>query len=537
MSRRGWSPFLLAAGILVACSAGAADRPAASDKRPMLRTEPGSGFTARVLFSTGDSTNGYPVPGIIDGMVPFASPEPGAFSLLVTHELPADAGPAYRLANGTSLTGARITRFELDRADGHIRSARLAYREIRDRAGRSVTAPAQVSERSDRGTAGLESFCSAAGWPAGAYGFVDAIFFAHEEVTQREGHPHGGTIYALDVNGETLWALPELGRGSWENSAALQTPDAGARDGHVALLLGDDLEFGGAPLYLWIGRKVPGGNFVERNGLARGQLHVWVPDGDERSPQQWSGSGTARDGRFVPVAARTRDGRRGKGTDDAGYFNDPELRRAAAALGAFQFSRPEDVHTDPRNGTRAVLASTGHGSRYPADNWGNVYLVDLKFLPGTRGALAATARLSLLYDSDEQGDAGLRSPDNVAWAQDGRIYVQEDKANKRGVFGTPSGREASIWALDPAGALQPERIAEIDRSAVPPGSTDRKAGEPGAWESSGVVDATAFLGASGSRVALLVNVQAHGVTDGPVGGRANLVEASQILLLTRRQSP
>jgi len=119
------------------------------------------------------------------------------------------------------------------------------------------------------------------------------------------------------------------------------------------------------------------------------------------------------------------------------------------------------------------------------------------------------------------------------WANDGRIYVQEDKANKRGVFGTPSGREASIWALDPTGKSPPERIAEIDRSAVPPGSTDRKAGERGAWESSGIADVTGLLGASDSGVALLVNVQAHGVNDGPVGGKANLVEASQILLLTR----
>jgi len=529
----GCRPLLLTACILIACTGNAVTGNKGSSQRAMLRVEQGSGFSAHVLFNTGETINGYAAPGIIDGMVPFAGTEPGVMTLLVTHELPADAGPVYRLANGTGLTGARITRFELDRKDGRIRSARLAYREIRDRAGRIVTDPVQVSEQPRRRTAGLESFCSAAGWAAGAYGFADAIFFAHEEVTEREGHPHGGTIYALDVKGETLWALPELGRGSWENSAALQTPDAAAPDGHVALLLGDDLEFGGAPLYLWIGRKIPGGNFIERNGLARGRLHAWVPDGKDRSPLQWSGSGSARNGRFVPLATRNREGKRAKGTDNAGYFNDPELRRAAAALGAFQFSRPEDLHTDPRNGTRAVLASTGHGARYPADNWGDVYLVDLDFLPGDGDTLAATARLTLLYDSDERGDLGLRSPDNVAWAQDGRIYVQEDKANKRGVFGKPSGREASVWALDPTGKLPPERIAEIDRSALPPGSTDRKAGERGAWESSGVADVTGLLGGAGREVALLVNVQAHGVTDGPVGGRGNLVEASQILLLTK----
>ena len=111
-------------------------------------------------------------------------------------------------------------------------------------------------------------FAPPSGWSAGEYGFVDRLVLAHEEVTQSEGHPHGGTIFALDVAGEVLWALPALGRGSWENSAAVSTPDGDRPDGHVALLLGDDLEFGRAPLYLWIGRKIPGGNFIERNGLA-----------------------------------------------------------------------------------------------------------------------------------------------------------------------------------------------------------------------------------------------------------------------------
>ena len=184
--------------------------------------------------------------------------------------------------------------------------------------------------------------------------------------------------------GEVLWALPELGRGSWENSAAVATPDGERPDGHVALLLGDDLEFGRAPLYLWLGRKIPGGNFLERNGLARGQLHVWVAGNGDRTPQQWSGSGSVRTGRFVPLAARTADGKPGPATDGAGYFNDTELRRRAEALGAFMFSRPEDLHTNPRGGTQVAFASTGHGGQFPADDWGNVYLIDLDFAPRRR---------------------------------------------------------------------------------------------------------------------------------------------------------
>ena len=65
-----------------------------------------------------------------------------------------------------------------------------------------------------------------------------------------------------------------------------------------------------------------------------------------------------------------------------------------------------------------------------------------------------TAKLDILYDGDDAGagqfegsDFGLRSPDNLDWADDGFIYVQEDRSTSN--FGQTSGEEASIWRLDP----------------------------------------------------------------------------------------
>jgi len=520
------------AWILPAMLAGGCQLPRNGAPRPMLVPEPASGFAIEVLFTTGDGVGAYGPPGVLDGLVALPGPDPTVVSVFANHELKAGDGRPYALANGTVLTGSRLTRFEVDRMTRRITAAGLAYREIRDRAGRAVTDPAQLSEAPGRGNAGLEALCSAAGWSPGDYGFVDALLLTHEEVSRAEGHPHGGTVFALDVAGGVLWALPELGRGSWENSAAVRTPDQAEPDGHVALLLGDDLEFGRAPLYLWIGRKIPGGNFIERNGLARGDLHVWVATGGDRTPDQWTGSGTSRQGRFVPLATRRVPGEPGTGTDAAGYFDDVELRARAERLGAFTFSRPEDLHTDPRTGNRVAFASTGHGGHFPADDWGNLYLIDMAFIDDGVGGLEATATIQLRYDSDERGDLGLRSPDNVVWAGDGRVYVQEDRATKLGAFGAASGREASIWALDPGSAADPSRIAAIDRGALPPGTTDRKAGEIGAWESSGIIDVTPLLGRPGELL-LLATVQAHGVTDGPTGGPRQLVEASQLLLLRK----
>lgn len=521
------------AGVFVSCTLLAGcqlHRDAAP--RPMLVAEAGSGFTTDVLFTTGDAVGAWQPPGVLDGLVALPGPTPDVVIVLANHELEAGDGRPYALANGTVLTGSRLTRFEMDRETRRITAAGLAYREIRDRAGRPVTDPVQLSGAPGSGTAGLAALCSAAGWSPGEFGFVDALVLTHEEVSRAEGHPHGGTVFALDVAAGVLWALPELGRGSWENSAAVRMPDQAAADGHVALLLGDDLEFGRAPLYLWIGRKIPGGNFIERNGLALGSLHVWVATGGDRTPDQWTGSGTSRQGRFVRLATRGAPGESRAGTDGAGYFDDVELRARAGRLGAFMFSRPEDLHTDPATGTRVAFASTGHGQQFPADDWGNVYVVDMGFVPGEDGQWQADATIHLRYDSDERGDLGLRSPDNLVWASDGWLYVQEDRATKLGAFGEASGREASVWALEPRGSAEPRRIAVVDRSALPPGTTDRKAGELGAWESSGIVDVTPYLGEPGELL-LLATVQAHGVTDGPVGGAGELVEASQLLLLRK----
>jgi hypothetical protein len=503
--------------------------------RPMLVPLPGSGFGVQVLLATGEAVGDYRPPGVMDGLAAFPRDE-ATVRLLVTHELDADAGYPWRLANGTVLTGARVSWLDVDRATRRVLRAGPAIARAVDRGGREVTAAAQVNERGAAGgLRGFDAFCSASGYRTGELGFADDIFFVHEETSAREGHPHGGSVWALDVASGTLHAAPALGRGSWENGVALATPDGDRPDGHTALLLGDDLEFGGAPLYLWIGRRRPGGDFLTRNGLADGRLHAWVADAGDRGPADWTGSGSVRRGRFVPIAARDPARAGTPGHDAAGWLDDDTLRARAAALGAFRFSRPEDLAVNPADARQAAFASTGHGIEFPADEWGGLYVADVRFTSGPDGALGATATITLAYDADETRQAGIRNPDNLAWGRDGWLYVQEDKAVKRASFTGAGGPEASLWRLEPGRWAAPERVAVIDRAAVPPGASDAKAGVPGEWESSGVLDVSALLGAPGETV-LVATVQAHTVKDGPVGGRAQLVQASQLLLLGRREA-
>lgn len=492
------------------------------------------------VFTVGETIGGYTPPGILDGIGIF--PAKGAMvDVFVNHEFNAEDGYAYTLANGVELTGARITRFTFNKGSRRIHAAGLAYDTIYDRTGQIVTHPSQVNELPDTADPnepadlwGIDRLCSANSVRAGDYGFLDDLFFTNEETSAVFGHPHGGSIWVVDVADRALWAAPDLGRATWENVTPLAHPEPGK----IALLLGDD--FGssasspvkGAPLYLYVGETDPNGaNVLERNGLSGGRLYVWVSDDPAvSSPETFNTIGSRQAGRWVEILARDPAMAGTPGYDDQGYKDDTTLRdEAIGTIGAFAFSRPEDVATNPADGTQAVLASTGRGRDvFPSDDWGTTYLVDVDFA-------ALTAELTILHDGDDIPDFGIRSPDNLDWAGNGKIYIQEDRATREGTFGGTSGREASIWELDPA-IYEWTRIGEMNRDArLPDTQTDGDPNDLGDWESSGILDVTAFFVTPPGERLLIGTVQAHSVRDGSIGGSANLVQGGQLFFLSRQE--
>ncbi|MDH3591913.1 MAG: PhoX family protein, partial [Planctomycetota bacterium] len=398
---------------------------------------------------------GYPPPGIPDGLG-VLDLDDGDVHLFMSHELGASFGDAYTLANGTELNGARITAFRLTRS-GRILEAGLAYDEVYDRSGRIVTAPTQINERGHP-TLGFARFCSARSVEAGTFGFVDDIFFTGEELSS-PAHIHGGSEWALDVACRAVRAVPAMGRGAWENVAPVDTGNPNT----IALLAGDDVS--AAPLYLFIGVKnaVGDGSFLDRNGLAVGRVYVWAAADGSLDPEDFNGTGSTRSGSWMEIDVLDPAKAGQAGYDSVGYLDDATLRATADAMGAFSFSRPEDVHDNPNDPSQMVLASTGRGNLFPADNWGTLYRIDL-------GLGTLTANLTILFDGDSLAvpDTGIRSPDNLTWSADGMIYVQEDRSTSPStLFGALTGTEASVWMLDPVtGAIM--RIGEIDRSAVAP---------------------------------------------------------------------
>ena len=323
---------------------------------------------------------------------------------------------------------------------------------------------------------------------------------------------------------------------------------------HVALLIGDDFlpkqinrELISAPLWLYLGQKnasrheiqeslpaeidPPSDTFLNRNGLLVGNLYAFVSNDSKRNPEDFHGTGNVMEGHWhkIPVLDEYMAGK--PGYDSLGYKDGDTLREEAKHYGAFQFSRPEDVSAHPIMRSRAVLASTGVESQFQnVDRWGTVYQIDLN-------SPSEITRITILYDGDDTGsgqflapDFGVRHPDNVLWAGDGMIYLQEDDTGETEAFGHLSYQEASIWQLDPKNS-RVTRIAQIDRSVlVPPGTTDSHPSDIGYWESSGLFDATSLFPTKFGENLFLVDVMAHGIQDGVIK-RNNLEEGGQLLLL------
>ena len=288
---------------------------------------------------------GYQPVGAPDGLGAYRLDEE-TVRVLVNHELEGKAGYPYRLDNGTTLIGARISFLDVARRTLRIRNSGIAYRAMYDRQGRLVETGYQVNEVS-RTEQGLSRLCSSQLIAGGTFNFVDTIYMTQEELSDPLSHPYGGTVWALDVERQTLHAVPAMGRMAGENT----TPLSGPFDS-VALLIGDDTipqtdeaqSFGQdaglhtspdhlvtAPLWLYVGEKnaqtkaLPPGvepasaTFLNRNGLLAGQRYYFVADNGVRTVAQFNGTGSTLTGAWkkIEILDKTKAGE--KGYDPLGY--------------------------------------------------------------------------------------------------------------------------------------------------------------------------------------------------------------------------
>ena len=495
----------------------------------MLKGE--GGFTSVPLFSVGETLSGttgalnastsgdYSPVGILDGIGAYAL-DADTVRVLVSHELAAGDGSTYALENGTLLTGARVSYFDIDKGSRQIVDAGLAYDTLYNPDGTVLDEPEDFAFSDS----GLNRFCSSILIEAEQFGagngLADRIYFTGEEF----GGGTGGNEWALDLTTGDLWAVPAMGRGAWENVTEIDT----GTTTHVAFILADDsspqdIDGDGtdeaAPLFLYVGEKnaIGDNSFLDRNGLAEGRLYVWVSDTGETLPSQFNGSAASLGGSWVEIdngqdlSQASADG--SSGYDKYGYPTQATLWIQAEREGAFGFSRPEDVATNPADGSEIVLASTGVSSYDGgSDTVGTLYKIRTDFTDIN----APTATATILYDGDEDPSQALRSPDNLDWADDGLIVVQEDRA-AGGLFGPNAANpnDASIVSIHPITG-RVSRVAEINQD-VTRGAVDENVAATGQqdigdWESSGILDVSTLFGEAPGSL-FLADVQAHALDD------------------------
>ena len=414
-------------------------------------------------------------------------------------------------------------------------------------------------------SAGYQRFCSNY-LATEKEGFDREIFFTNEEspdyVYRQEaswpptpGSPEeeeAGLVVALDVKTGKHHPIYGMGRHNHENNV----PIPGY--GHPVVFSGDDT-FTSGPLTDPL-------NTSAKLAPAQSQLYSYIAPGtDELLADEgdlWAfvsdtpgvrnyydvapGSGTVVSGHFVKVPKDIATGKNADGSElkaaDKGYPLPPtdgswqlDLRFATVAPGpgidgpqwvleywsdlnnVFQFVRVEDIAYDKRPGMGNVVyvVDSGRGrtaaqsldTNFRSTN-GRVWKMVLDKNDPTK-----VTSLAVLVEGDDNPVKTLgevHQPDNIETTQTGLLLTEDPGSSQQftpaQIAADPANATtARLWYVPFTGA--PEVVLKVDQSADG-GPTDvdgRPPGNWGAWESSGIVDASAAFGPG----AFLINVQAH----------------------------
>lgn len=339
-------------------------------------------------------------------------------------------------------------------------------------------------------------------------GFDRPILFTNEEATDfvfRTGKAwpapaseppaeQAGLVVAYDARRGQHKPIYGMGRHNHENSVAIPGYD------DLVVLSSDDTFTSNPPqsqLYAYIAAD------TDAVWNDKGDLYGFVADNAAINDYYDFpvGSSLSVSGSFVKI------------DKDAATGTQSELEAASDALNVFQFVRLEDIAYDKRPGRGNVvyIADTGRGATSAGGNAftssnGRVWKMVLDPNDPTK-----VTSLSILIEGDDNPVKTLgeiHQPDNLETTPNSLLIQEDPGSSQQFPAGStdPSATTARIWRYDLATGTTAV-VAKLDQSADE-GTTDvdsAGAGNLGAWESSGIVDASSVFGAG----AFLVTVQAH----------------------------
>jgi hypothetical protein len=523
------------------------DRGFKTTQDEMLDLGPGAprGSSVEALITVGERLSpGYQFEAIPDG-ISIRKRGHGKADVFVNHETSTVPFPftfpgAPTESNQNDFDNSQVSHLTLSRRSGGVLKGRMAITSAEN----------------------FQRFCSNY-LATRREGFGRPILFTNEEATDwvnredkawpaTEGAAEArqsGLVVAYDVRRDSHTPIWGMGRYNHENTVAIP----GYKD--LVMLSTDDTFVSNPPqsqLYAYIAKNT---NSVLKD---EGDLFAFVADGaSDYYDFRVGDPDKSVSGRFVRVPDFADDpeksiahGRKDDGTDvvaaDFGFdpppADDPPswqrsifpprhgvdgpqwvLETWGDQNDVFQFVRLEDVAYDKRRGMSNVIyiADTGRGATSEGGNPftssnGRIWKLVLNKEDPTK-----VDSLSVLVEGDDNPVKTLdeiHQPDNLETTKDGSLLIQEDPGSSQQFpFGSTDANAttARIWRLDLTAAqapgVNPAVVATVDQSADEgptdvDGDPDTPApGNLGAWESSGIVDASSIFGPG----AFLVTVQAH----------------------------
>jgi hypothetical protein len=359
------------------------------------------------------------------------------------------------------------------------------------------------------------------------HGFDRPILFTNEEATDvvnRQGlawpvpNPDGsqaeqaGVVVALDIASGEYRTIYGMGRHNHENSV----PIPGFED--LIVLSGDDtFSAPASQLYSYIA--------ADTDAVWNDEGSLWAFVGEEGYNDYGDlALGDDISGEFIPVPR------------DVAIGDQNALENWSNANNVFQFIRIEDIAYDRGDPHVVYFADTGEpraianpatgrlqrgpaGTMGPYPN-GRIFRMVLDDADPTQ-----VDSLTVLIDSDPLGPGNplaMHQPDNLETTADSLLIQEDPGSHNQFALSNPAGVGARVWKYDlSTGAL--DAVIEVDQSLDESAGYDvdpSAAANRGAWESSGIIDASSIWGPGW----FLIDVQAGSLIlqreDGMLGDRA-----------------
>ena len=532
--------------------------------QPAMLTGVMPGVQVTPLLTTGDVLpSGYRFEAVPDG-ISLRTRGQGRVDLFVNHETSKVPFP-YNTANPTAANG-----------ENDFDNAQVSQLILNQHSAGVLNGSFAISSSS-----GYQRFCSNY-LATQKEGFDREILFTNEESpdyvfrqTASWPPPIGdpaekevGLVVALDVKTGKHKPIYGMGRHNHENSI----PIPGF--GKPVVLSGDDTFTSGPLTGVFAPGAVPSQSQLysyiapSTDALLADEGDLWAFVSDTPGVKNYYGvlpnSGTVVTGHFIKVPKNIATGLNPDGSEmkaadvppaEGGPFPAPpangswqtDLRTTAPNVGidgpqwvleywsdthnVFQFVRIEDIAYDKRAGMGNVvyIVDSGRG-RSPVES------LDTPNFKSTNGRVwkmvldpsnpTVVTSLTVFVEGDDNPVKTLgevHQPDNVETTANGLLLTEDPGSSQQFPAGSPdpSATTARLWWVPFAGA--PAVVAKVDQSADG-GPTDvdgRPAGNWGAWESTGIVDASAAFGPD----MFLINVQAHTLWVEKAPGEDNVAPA------------